>query len=205
MNMERILLKHIVYEIHNKDLNKSIVEFCDYSYLLREGRQINEFNIKDAYKKVSALVQFAKDKTGDIVGDAARKIYIKAANEIYNAIKKLGDVDEKEERDWVRYLRWFISEFIKKITSNPKLTVSYIQAGLTIISMIGSVVYGYQKTHDVQIINNLLNKLGVDPNNVDNSMNDNVFDDIVNAVVNVPSQSVEKPILGRAFNVKKQV
>lgn len=48
-----IKLKNITKEIISEDVDKAIKEFYNYSYLLNEGRQLNEFNIKDAAKKAS--------------------------------------------------------------------------------------------------------------------------------------------------------
>jgi len=75
--------------ILSEDVQDAINEFYDYSYLLKEGRQLNEFNIKDAAKKANDMISFAVKKTGDAVNDNALKIYVAATNKLQASIAKI--------------------------------------------------------------------------------------------------------------------
>jgi aspartyl aminopeptidase len=78
--------------ILSEDVKDAINEFYDYSYLLKEGRQLNEFNIKDAAKKANDMITFAVNKTGNAVNDNALKIYVAATNKLTQFGSSIGAI-----------------------------------------------------------------------------------------------------------------
>ena len=94
------------YNILEEDVQRAIDEFCDYSYLLKEGRQLNEFNIKDAAKKANDLISFAVKKTGNAVNDASLKIYVAASEKLRNSIQKLASKEKDKKRGLMMLQKW---------------------------------------------------------------------------------------------------
>ena len=93
-----------------------INEFYDYSYLLKEGRQLNEFNIKDAAKKANDLISFAVKKTGNAVNDASLKIYVAASEKLKSNIEKLAAREKDKKRGlMMQILKKVIMFFIPAI------------------------------------------------------------------------------------------
>ena len=153
-----IKLKTII-ESNNIDVQTAINEFYDYSYLLKEGRQLNEFNIKDASKKASDLISFAVKKTGDAVNDAALKIYVAATSKLQASIAKI-KVNEKDKKRGLMFT--IVNKIISFFVKNPKLAFVSVRVGLTVLSLIGSAIAGYAESNNPDAFNDIFEKLGVD-------------------------------------------
>ena len=153
-----IKLKTIV-ESNNIDVQTAINEFYDYSYLLKEGRQLNEFNIKDASKKASDLISFAVKKTGDAVNDAALKIYVAATSKLQASMAKI-KANEKDKKRGL--MLTIVNKIISFFVKNPKLAFVSARVGLTVLSLIGSAIAGYAESNNPDAFNDIFEKLGVD-------------------------------------------
>ena len=112
----------------SEDVKDAINEFYDYSYLLNEGRQLNEFNIKDAAKKANDLITFAVKKTGNAVNDNALKIYVAATNKLQSSIAKI-KANEKDKKRGLMFT--VVSKIISFFVKNPKLAFASVRVGLT--------------------------------------------------------------------------
>ncbi len=154
-----IKLKDLIIESVDSDTQRAINEFYDYSFLLKEGRQINEFNIKDAGKKASDLISFAVNKTGSAVSDASLKIYVAAANKLHDSIEKLKNKAKDPKRGlMLSILGKVINFFIK----NPKLAFIKIRTAIALLSAIGSIIAGYEMTANTDVMDGFFEKLGID-------------------------------------------
>ena len=145
--------------IISEDINVAIDKFYDYSYLLREGRELNEFNINDAAKKANDLISFAVKKTGNAVNDASLKIYVAASEKLRNSIQKLASKEKDKKRGlMMRILGKIVSFFIR----NPKLAFTTLRVGLTVLAMIGSAIAGYEASNNTDAFDGIFEKLGID-------------------------------------------
>lgn len=154
-----IKLKPLLIENIDNDTQRAINEFYDYSFLLKEGRQINEFNIKDAGKKASDLISFAVNKTGSAVSDASLKIYVAAANKLHDSIEKLKNKAKDPKRGlMLSILGKVINFFIK----NPKLAFIKIRTAIALLSVIGSIIAGYEMSANTDVMDGFFEKLGID-------------------------------------------
>lgn len=154
-----IRFKDINETILQEDIDRAVEKFYDYSFLLKEGREINEFNIKDAGKKAADLIKFAVDKTGDAAGDAARKIYATAAIKLYDTIDKLKNKSKDKKQNLIlRILGKIIKWFIK----NPKAALASVRVGLIVLSLIGSAIGAYSQSQNPDAFNDIFEKMGID-------------------------------------------
>ena len=145
--------------ILSEDVKDAINEFYDYSYLLKEGRQLNEFNIKDAGKKASDLISFAVNKTGSAVNDASLKIYVAAANKLASTIEALKNKSkDKKQGLMLSILGKVINFFIK----NPKLAFIKIRLAMMLLTLIGSAIAGYEASNNTDAFDSIFEKLGID-------------------------------------------
>ena len=145
--------------ILSEDVNDAINEFYDYSYLLKEGRQLNEFNIKDAAKKANDLISFAVNKTGSAVNDASLKIYVAAANKLASTIESLKNKSkDKKQGLMLSILGKVINFFIK----NPKLAFIKIRLAMMVLTLIGSAIAGYEASNNTDAFDSIFEKLGID-------------------------------------------
>ena len=145
--------------IISEDIGVAIDNFYDYSYLLREGRELNEFNIKDAAKKANDLISFAAKKTGNAVNDAALKVYIAASDKLKSSIEKLAAKEKDKNRGlMMRILKKAIMFFIR----NPKVAMVSVRFGLIVLSMIGSAIAGYEASNNTDALDGIFEKLGID-------------------------------------------
>ena len=145
--------------ILSEDVNDAINEFYDYSYLLKEGRQLNEFNIKDAAKKANDLITFAVNKTGNAVNDNALKIYVAAANKLASTIEALKNKSkDKKQGLMLSILGKVINFFIK----NPKLAFIKIRLAMMVLTLIGSAIAGFESSQNPDAFNDIFEKLGID-------------------------------------------
>ena len=156
-----IKLKQILIESNYDDVQIAINEFYDYSFLLKEGRQLNEFNIKDAGKKASDLISFAVKKTGSALNDASLKIYVAAVNKLSTSIEALKNKSkDKKQGLMLSILGKIINFFIK----NPKLAFIKIRLAMMILTLIGSVIAGFESSQNPDAFNDIFEKLGIDMN-----------------------------------------
>jgi len=154
-----IKLKQILIESNCDDVQIAINEFYDYSFLLKEGRQLNEFNIKDAGKKASDLISFAVKKTGSALNDASLKIYVSAVNKLSASIEALKNKSkDKKQGLMLSILGKIINFFIK----NPKLAFIKIRLAMMILTLIGSVIAGFESSQNPDAFNDIFEKLGID-------------------------------------------
>jgi len=154
-----IKLKDLIIESVDSDTQCAINEFYDYSFLLKEGRQINEFNIKDAGKKASDLISYAVKKTGSAVNDASLKIYVAAANKLAATIESLkSKTKDKKQGLMLSILGKVINFFIK----NPKLAFIKIRLAMMILTLIGSAVAGFAQSQNPDTFDDIFEKLGID-------------------------------------------
>lgn len=154
-----IRLKPLLVENIDIDTQRAINEFYDYSFLLKEGRQLNEFNIKDASKKASDLIKFAAEKTGSAVSDASIKIYVAAATKLYDSIEKLKNKAKDPKRGLMfKILGKVVNSFIK----NPKLTFMKIRIAIPLLAAIGSMIAGYEMSANTDAMDGFFEKLGID-------------------------------------------
>lgn len=141
------------------DTQRALNEFYDYSFLLKEGRQLNEFNIKDAGKKASDLISFAVKKTGSAVNDASLKIYVAAANKLAATINSLKEKSkDKKQGLMLSVLGKIINFFIK----NPKLAFIKIRLAMMVLTLIGSAIAGFESSQNPDAFNDIFEKLGID-------------------------------------------
>jgi hypothetical protein len=145
--------------ILTEDVQDAINEFYDYSYLLNEGRQLNEFNIKDAAKKANDLITFAVKKTGNAVNDNALKIYVAATNKLQSSIAKI-KANEKDKKRGLMFT--VVSKIISFFVKNPKLAFASVRVGLTVLTMIGSAIAGYEASNNTDAFDGIFEKLGID-------------------------------------------
>jgi hypothetical protein len=145
--------------ILSEDVQDAINEFYDYSYLLKEGRQLNEFNIKDAAKKANDMISFAVKKTGDAVNDNALKIYVAATNKLQASLAKI-KANEKDKKRGVIFT--IVSKIISFFVKNPKLAFASVRVGLTVLTMIGSAIAGYEASNNTDAFDGIFEKLGID-------------------------------------------
>lgn len=154
-----IRLKPLLIESIDTDTQHAINEFYDYSFLLKEGRQLNEFNIKDAGKKASDLISFAVKKTGSAVNDASLKIYVAAANKLASTIEALKNKSkDKKQGLMLSILGKIINFFIK----NPKLAFIKIRLAMMVLTLIGSAIAGFESSQNPDAFNDIFEKLGID-------------------------------------------
>ncbi len=151
----------IMYMIksENNDVQIAINEFYDYSYLLKEGRQLNEFSIKDAAKKANDLITFAVKKTGNAVNDGALKIYIAATNKLQASLEKLKSREKDKKRGLILTI---IGKVISFFIKNPKLAFASVRVGLVVLTMIGSAIAGYEASNNTDAFDGIFEKLGID-------------------------------------------
>ena len=145
--------------ILSEDVKDAINEFYDYSYLLNEGRQLNEFNIKDAAKKANDMISFAVKKTGNAVNDNALKIYVAATNKLQSSIAKI-KANEKDKKRGLMFT--VVSKIISFFVKNPKLAFASVRVGLTVLTMIGSAIAGYEASNNTDAFDSIFEKLGID-------------------------------------------
>jgi len=145
--------------ILSEDVQDAINEFYDYSYLLKEGRQLNEFNIKDAAKKANDMISFAVKKTGDAVNDNALKIYVAATNKLQASIAKIKANEKDKKRGMIFTI---VSKIISFFVKNPKLAFASVRVGLTVLTMIGSAIAGYEASNNTDAFDGIFEKLGID-------------------------------------------
>jgi hypothetical protein len=145
--------------ILSEDIKNAINEFYDYSYLLKEGRQLNEFNIKDAAKKANDMISFAIKKTGDAVNDNALKIYVAATNKLQSSIAKIKSNEKDKKRGMIFTI---VSKIISFFVKNPKLAFASVRVGLTVLTMIGSAIAGYEASKNTDAFDGIFEKLGID-------------------------------------------
>jgi len=143
----------------NNDVQIAINEFYDYSYLLKEGRQLNEFSIKDAAKKANDLITFAVKKTGNAVNDGALKIYIAATNKLQASLEKLKSREKDKKRGLILTI---IGKVISFFIKNPKLAFASVRVGLVVLTMIGSAIAGYEASNNTDAFDGIFEKLGID-------------------------------------------
>lgn len=157
-------------DILQSEINEAIDRFLDYSYLLNEGRQINEFNIKDAAKKANDLISFAIKKTGDAANDASLRIYVSATEKIKNIVGKLMSKETDKKKGLILRI---ISKIINFVIKNPKLAFASVRVGLMIVSLLGSSVLAYEQSNNSDAFNDVFEKLGIDidGSNVGNANN----------------------------------
>jgi hypothetical protein len=145
--------------ILSEDVQDAINEFYDYSYLLKEGRQLNEFNIKDAAKKANDMISFAVKKTGDAVNDNALKIYVAATNKLQASLAKIKANEKDKKRGMIFTI---VSKIISFFVKNPKLAFASVRVGLTVLTMIGSAIAGYEASNNTDAFDGIFEKLGID-------------------------------------------
>lgn len=154
-----IRLKPLLVENIDVDTQRAINEFYDYSFLLKEGRQLNEFNIKDAGKKASELISYAVKKTGGALNDASLKIYVAAANKLAATIESLKSKSkDKKQGLMLNILGKIIGFFIK----NPKLAFIKIRLAMMILTLIGSAIAGFEHSQNPDAFNDIFEKMGID-------------------------------------------
>lgn len=146
-------------QILQEELDLAIKKFYDYSFLLKEGRQLNEFNIGDALNKTKDLIKYATEKTGDAVGDAARAIYVKTAMPLMDKIRNLSKNESNKKRGKILTI---LGNIVGWMMKNPKVAFYSIRVGLLILSLIGSALGTYAVSHDENAFNNVFHMLGVD-------------------------------------------
>lgn len=154
-----IKLKQILIESNYDDVQIAINEFYDYSFLLKEGRQLNEFNIKDAGKKASDLISFAVKKTGSALNDASLKIYVSAVNKLFVSIEALKNKSKDKKQGLMLSI---LGKIIKFFIKNPKLAFIKIRLAMMILTLIGSVIAGFESSQNPDAFNDIFEKLGID-------------------------------------------
>jgi len=154
-----IKLKQILIESNCDDVQIAINEFYDYSFLLKEGRQLNEFNIKDAGKKASDLISFAVKKTGSALNDASLKIYVSAVNKLSASIEALKNKSKDKKQGLMLSI---LGKIIKFFIKNPKLAFIKIRLAMMILTLIGSVIAGFESSQNPDAFNDIFEKLGID-------------------------------------------
>jgi len=154
-----IRFKDINDRLIQEDIDKAIEKFYDYSFLLKEGREINEFNIKDAGKKASDLIKFAVDKTGEAAGDAARKIYVVTATKLNATIDNLKNKSKDKKQGLMLRI---LSKIVRWFMKNPKAAFASVRVGLVVLSLIGSAVGAYSQSQNPDAFDNIFEKLGID-------------------------------------------
>lgn len=154
-----IKLKPLLIENIDNDTQRAINEFYDYSFLLKEGRQLNEFNIKDAGKKASDLISFAVNKTGSALNDASLKIYAASANKLATTIESLKNKSKDKKQGLVLSILGKVVSFFAK---NPKLAFIKIRLAMMVLTLIGSAVAGFESSQNPDAFNDIFEKLGID-------------------------------------------
>ena len=154
-----IRLKPLLIESIDTDTQHAINEFYDYSFLLKEGRQLNEFNIKDAGKKASDLISFAVKKTGSAVNDASLKIYAASANKLATTIESLKNKSKDKKQGLMLSILGKVVSFFAK---NPKLAFIKIRLAMMVLTLIGSAVAGFESSQNPDAFNDIFEKLGID-------------------------------------------
>ncbi len=152
----KLVLDDIDKAILKEEIRNAIDEFYDYSYLLKEGRQLNEINARDIINKTNSLIKFAVEKTGSAVNDAANKIYVLTANNLMLKVKNLlsGSKDKKSNVA----LR-VISKVVGYILKNPRFFVMQTRLILGLLALFGGMVTSYGASHDSSSFDHVLNNL----------------------------------------------
>lgn len=159
----------------SKTIDEAINEFCDYSYLLKENKELNEINLKDLSAKVTNMLSYAKEKTGNVIGDAALSIYIQTANKINATIQKLQSTEKDKKNALIlRILAKIVNHFIK----NPKLAFYEVRLGLLTLSLIASALAGFQYYHNPASFDSIFKHLGIDVAGPHIQSNQEIFDNM---------------------------
>jgi hypothetical protein len=105
------------------------------------------------------MISFAVKKTGDVVNDNALKIYVAATNKLQASLAKIKANEKDKKRGMIFTI---VSKIISFFVKNPKLAFASVRVGLTVLTMIGSAIAGYEASNNTDAFDGIFEKLGID-------------------------------------------